>query len=120
MRIRYRVDGMLREVLTSPRHLQAGVTSRIKIMGNIDIAEKRIPQDGSIQLKVGKKDLDIRLSTLPTVFGEKVVMRLLDKSNVLVGLEESGFGDQYLPAFRKLIRRPYGVLVKFAQKNRSW
>ncbi|MEW6325016.1 MAG: ATPase, T2SS/T4P/T4SS family [Nitrospirota bacterium] len=111
LRIRYRVDGMLREVLTSPRHLQAGVTSRIKIMANIDIAEKRVPQDGSIQLKVGKKDLDIRVSTLPTVFGEKVVMRLLDKSNVLVGLEESGFGERYLPAYRKLIRRPYGLIL---------
>jgi type II secretory ATPase GspE/PulE/Tfp pilus assembly ATPase PilB-like protein len=91
--------------------LQAGVTSRIKIMANIDIAEKRIPQDGAIQIKVGKKDLDIRVSTLPTVFGEKVVMRLLDKSNVLVGLEESGLDDHFLPVFRRLIRRPYGLIL---------
>ena len=111
LRLRYRVDGMLREVLTSPRHLQAGVTSRIKIMANIDIAEKRVPQDGSIQIKVGKKDLDIRVATLPTVFGEKVVMRLLDKSNVLLGLEESGLGDHYLTALRKLIHRPYGLIL---------
>jgi type II secretion system protein E len=111
LRIRYRVDGLLREILSSPRHLQAGVTSRIKIMANIDIAEKRIPQDGAIQIKVGKKDLDIRVSTLPTVFGEKVVMRLLDKSNVLVGLEESGLDDHFLPVFRRLIRRPYGLIL---------
>ena len=111
LRLRYRVDGMLREVMTSPRHLQAGVTSRIKIMANIDIAEKRIPQDGAIQIKVGKKDLDIRVSTLPTVFGEKVVMRLLDKSNVLLGLEESGLSEHYLEPYRKLIRRPYGLIL---------
>ncbi|MBI3621365.1 MAG: Flp pilus assembly complex ATPase component TadA [Nitrospirae bacterium] len=111
LRIRYRVDGLLREVLTSPRHLQAGVTSRIKIMANIDIAEKRIPQDGAIQIKVGKKDLDIRVSTLPTVFGEKVVMRLLDKSNVLLGLEESGMAERHVVPFRKLIRRPYGLIL---------
>jgi type IV pilus assembly protein PilB len=111
LRIRYRVDGLLREVLTSPRHLQAGVTSRIKIMANIDIAEKRIPQDGAIQIKVGKKDLDIRVSTLPTVFGEKVVMRLLDKSNVLLGLEESGMAARHVVPFRKLIRRPYGLIL---------
>ena len=111
LRLRYRVDGMLREVMTSPRHLQAGVTSRIKIMANIDIAEKRIPQDGAIQIKVGKKDMDIRVSTLPTVFGEKVVMRLLDKSNVLLGLEESGLSERYLEPYRKLIRRPYGLIL---------
>ncbi len=111
LRIRYRVDGLLREVLTSPRHLQAGVTSRIKIMANIDIAEKRIPQDGAIQIKVGKKDMDIRVSTLPTVFGEKVVMRLLDKSNVLLGLEESGMALHHVTPFRKLIRRPYGLIL---------
>jgi type IV pilus assembly protein PilB len=111
LRIRYRIDGLLREVLTSPRHLQAGVTSRIKIMANIDIAEKRIPQDGAIQIKVGKKEMDIRVSTLPTVFGEKVVMRLLDKSNVLLGLEESGMAARHVVPFRKLIRRPYGLIL---------
>ncbi len=111
LRLRYRVDGMLREVMSPPRHLQAGVTSRIKIMANIDIAEKRIPQDGGIQIKVGKKEMDIRVSTLPTVFGEKVVMRLLDKSNVLLGLEESGFVDRHLTVFRKLIHRPYGLIL---------
>jgi type IV pilus assembly protein PilB len=111
LRLRYRVDGLLREVMTSPRHLQAGVTSRIKIMANIDIAEKRIPQDGAIQIKVGNKDMDIRVATLPTVFGEKVVMRLLDKSTALLGLEECGMMARHLGPYRKLIRRPYGLIL---------
>ena len=111
LRLRYRIDGMLREVMSPPRHLQAGITSRIKIMANIDIAEKRVPQDGGIQLKIGRKDLDIRVSTLPTVFGEKVVMRILDKSSVLLGLEESGFTDRQLLSYRKLIRRPFGLIL---------
>jgi type IV pilus assembly protein PilB len=111
LRLRYRVDGVLREVITSPRHLHAGVTSRIKIMANIDIAEKRIPQDGTFQIKVGNKDMDIRVSTLPTVYGEKVVMRLLDKNNVLVGLEESGMMSHHLGPYRQLIRRPSGLIL---------
>ncbi|MBI3595844.1 MAG: type II secretion system ATPase GspE [Nitrospirae bacterium] len=111
LRIRYRVDGMLREVMTPPRNLQAGVVSRIKIMADLDIAEKRVPQDGRIQMKVGDKDVDIRLSTLPTIFGEKLVMRLLDKGTVLLGLEEMGFSADTLKKFEKMIRRPYGLLL---------
>jgi type IV pilus assembly protein PilB len=111
LRIRYRVDGILREVMTPPRNLQAGVVSRIKIMANLDIAEKRVPQDGRIQMKVGAKDIDIRLSTLPTIFGEKLVMRLLDKSSVLLGLEELGPTTDILAKFEKMIRRPYGLLL---------
>lgn len=111
LRIRYRVDGILREVMTPPRNLQAGVVSRIKIMADLDIAEKRVPQDGRIQMKVGEKDVDIRLSTLPTIFGEKLVMRLLDKSSVLLGLEELGPTTDILAKFEKMIRRPYGLLL---------
>ncbi len=111
LRIRYRVDGMLREVMTPPRNLQAGVVSRLKIMADLDIAEKRVPQDGRIQMKVGEKDVDIRLSTLPTIFGEKVVMRILDKGNVLLGLEELGFSAEILKSFERMIRRPYGLLL---------
>jgi len=111
LRIRYRVDGILREVMTPPRNLQAGVVSRIKIMANLDIAEKRVPQDGRIQMKVGAKDIDIRLSTLPTIFGEKLVMRLLDKSSVLLGLEELGPTTDILAKFEKMILRPYGLLL---------
>ncbi|HEY4484770.1 MAG TPA: type II secretion system ATPase GspE [Nitrospiria bacterium] len=111
LRIRYRVDGILREVMTPSRTLQAGVASRLKIMANLDIAEKRVPQDGRIQMKVGEKDLDIRLSTLPTLFGEKVVMRLLDKSSVVKGLEELGFTKDTLNRFEKMVTRPYGLLL---------
>lgn len=111
LRIRYRVDGLLHEVMTPPRHLQAGVTSRIKIMADLDIAEKRVPQDGRIQMKVGEKDIDIRLATLPTIFGEKIVMRLLDKASLLLGLEELGFSQETLKKFKKMITRPYGLLL---------
>jgi type IV pilus assembly protein PilB len=111
LRIRYRVDGILREVMTPPRNLQAGVVSRIKIMADLDIAEKRVPQDGRIQMKVGEKDVDIRLSTLPTIFGEKMVMRLLDKSSILMGLEDLGLTSDTLVKFEKMIRRPYGLLL---------
>jgi type IV pilus assembly protein PilB len=111
LRIRYRVDGMLREVMNPPRNLQAGVVSRIKIMADLDIAEKRVPQDGRIQMKVGEKDVDIRLSTLPTIFGEKLVMRLLDKGSVLLGLEEMGLSTDTLKTFEKMIRRPHGLLL---------
>jgi len=111
LRIRYRVDGILREVMTPPRNLQAGVVSRIKIMADLDIAEKRVPQDGRIQMKVGDRDVDIRLSTLPTIFGEKMVMRLLDKSSLLLGLEDLGLMTDTLAKFEKMIRRPYGLLL---------
>jgi len=111
LRLRCRVDGLLREVMALPRPLHAGVTSRIKIMANIDSAEKRIPQEGAIQIKVGNKAMDIHVSTLPTVFGEKVVMQLLDKSHVLLGLEKSGMMACHLGPYRKLIRRPYGLIL---------
>ncbi|HLB94645.1 MAG TPA: ATPase, T2SS/T4P/T4SS family [Nitrospiria bacterium] len=111
LRIRYRVDGMLREVMTPPKHLQPGVVSRIKIMASLDISEKRMPQDGRIQMKVGEKEFDIRISTLPTMYGEKAVMRLLDKSSVLMGMEELGFSPGTLQKFRKIISRPYGLVL---------
>jgi type IV pilus assembly protein PilB len=111
LRIRYRVDGVLREVMSPPKHLQPGVVSRVKIMANLDISEKRAPQDGRIQMKVGEKDFDIRVSTLPTIYGEKAVMRLLDKSSVLMGLEELGFSSAAFQRFRKIIARPYGLVL---------
>ena len=111
LRIRYRIDGILREVMTPQRHLHAGILSRIKIMANLDIAEKRVSQDGRIQMKIGEKDYDIRLSTLPTVHGEKAVMRLLDKSSVLLGLEELGFSPEVFAKYKKLIHRPYGLIL---------
>ncbi|NTU60071.1 MAG: Flp pilus assembly complex ATPase component TadA, partial [Deltaproteobacteria bacterium] len=90
LQVRYRIDGVLYPVLTPPKALQAPITSRIKVMAGLDIAEKRLPQDGRIRIKIGGKDIDIRVSVLPTAFGERVVMRLLDKSAVLLDLEQLG------------------------------
>lgn len=111
IRIRYRVDGLLHDVMTAPKSLQAGVISRIKILASLDIAEKRVPQDGRFEMKVGEKDIDIRLSTLPTIFGEKIVMRLLDKMSVLIGLKELGFEAEILQDFDRYFRRPYGLIL---------
>lgn len=111
LRIRYRVDGILHEVMAPPKHLQAGISSRIKILSNLDIAEKRLPQDGRFEMKIGEKDFDFRVSTLPTIFGEKVVMRLLDKSSVLPGLNELGFSTAGLNKFKKMITKPYGFIL---------
>ncbi|MBR7156699.1 MAG: Flp pilus assembly complex ATPase component TadA, partial [Lentisphaeria bacterium] len=90
-RVRYRVDGALREVYGPPKYLQANFTNRIKIMSRLDITEKRIPQDGRIQLSVGDKDIDLRVSSIPTVFGESVVMRILDKSSIQLDIPRLGF-----------------------------
>src|SRR5438093_8613055 len=91
LRIRYRVDGVLHEVMRSPKNIQAGLISRLKVMAEINIAERRVPQDGRIGLTVSGKAVDLRVATLPTVYGEKVVIRILDKSSVLLKLGEPGF-----------------------------
>jgi len=111
IQIRYRVDGLLHDVMSAPKSLQAGVISRIKILANMDIAEKRVPQDGRFEIKVGEKDIDIRISTLPTAYGEKIVMRLLDKVSILIGLEELGFKKETLDDFDRYFRRPYGLIL---------
>ncbi|MDQ7794995.1 MAG: ATPase, T2SS/T4P/T4SS family [bacterium] len=111
MLIRFRVDGLLREALAPPRGLHGGVVSRIKIMAAMDIAERRVPQDGRIQIRDKTRDVDIRVSTLPTIFGEKVVMRVLDKSTAMTGLEELGFLTDTLNQFRLAISRPYGIIL---------
>ncbi|MEK6678251.1 MAG: type II secretion system ATPase GspE [Nitrospirota bacterium] len=110
-RIRYRVDGILHEVMNPPKHLQSGISSRIKILASLDISEKRVPQDGRLNMNVGDKSLDIRVSTLPTIFGEKVVMRLLDKGAILPSLEEIGFSTAALNKFKKMITKPYGFIL---------
>ncbi|MBI5044262.1 MAG: type II secretion system ATPase GspE [Nitrospirae bacterium] len=110
-RIRYRVDGILHEVMTPPKHLQAGISSRIKILANLDISEKRAPQDGRFNMNVGEKSMDIRVSTLPTIFGEKIVMRLLNKGTILPGLEDLGFSATGLNKFKKMITKPYGFIL---------
>ena len=111
LQVRYRIDGVLYPVLTPPRNLQAPIVSRIKVMAGLDIAEKRLPQDGRIRIKIAGKDIDIRVSVLPTAHGERVVMRLLDKSAVLLDLEELGLGGTRLEQFKNLITRPYGILL---------
>jgi len=109
--IRYRIDGVLHEVQTIPKYLQSALTSRIKIMAKMDIAETRNPQDGRIQLKMESKDLDLRISTFPTVNGENLVLRILDKSSLLLGLAELGFAKKDELDFDRLIRRPNGIVL---------
>jgi type IV pilus assembly protein PilB len=109
--IRFRIDGVLHEIMSVPRRMQPAVLSRLKIMAELDIAERRVPQDGRIGLVVGGKPIDMRVATLPTVYGEKVVMRLLDKSNVLMGLEDLGFSEKALKRFRKSFLKPYGAIL---------
>jgi type IV pilus assembly protein PilB len=111
LRVRHRVDGLLREVATAPKNLHGGVLSRLKIMADLDISEKRVPQDGRIQMKVGERDIDLRVSTLPTVHGEKVVMRILDKRQTLVKLSELGFSPSIFDIVTRLVSRPYGLFL---------
>ncbi len=111
LRVRFRVDGLLREVTVIPKAMQSAIISRVKILSKMDIAESRKPQDGRIRLKLENKDLDIRVSTFPTLHGENVVMRLLDKTSVLLGLKEVGMLENDLKLFEKVIRRPNGIIL---------
>lgn len=109
--VRFRVDGVLHEIMSVPKRMQAGVISRLKVMADIDIAERRIPQDGRIGLTVGGKPIDIRVASMPTVYGEKIVLRLLDKSSVMLGLTDLGFSDKALARFESSYRKPYGAIL---------
>lgn len=111
LRVRYRVDGILHEVSTIPRKLQPAVISRIKILSSMDIAERRIPQDGRIQVRIGPKQIDMRVSTVPTVYGENVVIRLLDTSQMTVRLSDLGLSPSNIEIYGKLIRFPYGIIL---------
>ena len=111
MVIRFRVDGILYDVFKPPKKLQNAITSRIKVMGNLNIAEKRLPQDGRIPLKIGGKDIDVRLNTVPTSHGERCVMRLQDRSNVILNLEQLGFSDENLEKLGDLLTRTYGIVL---------
>jgi len=110
-RVRYRIDGVLYDVMQPPMKLKAAITSRIKIMSQLDIAERRLPQDGRIKIKMGNKEMDFRVSTLPTLFGEKVVLRLLDKSNLQLDMTKLGFEAQSLRDFEDTIEMPYGMIL---------
>lgn len=109
--IRFRVDGVLYTVFKPPKKLQNSIISRLKVMANLNIAEKRLPQDGRIPLKIGGKDIDIRVSTVPATFGERIVMRLQDRSNVILALEQLGFSQENMDRVDDLIRRPYGIML---------
>jgi type IV pilus assembly protein PilB len=111
MRVRFRIDGVLRKMADHPLHLAAPLVSRLKIMGSLDIAEKRKPQDGRIGLKIDGRDVDVRASILPTNHGESIVLRLLDRSANLIGLRELGFDDDDKRWFEKVIRRPHGIVL---------
>jgi general secretion pathway protein E len=111
LRIRYRVDGVLLDHESPPKRLQAAVISRVKIMAKMNIAERRLPQDGRIRLQILGKDLDLRVSTIPTLYGESVVMRILDRSTLLLTLGELGFPDDVRLQFQRLIRKPHGMIL---------
>ncbi len=111
VRIRYRIDGVCRERDSAPRRLLGSIVSRIKIMGSIDIAEKRRPQDGRIKININGRDIDLRVSILPTNHGQSVVMRILDRENIKVGLRDLGFGEEDWKRFSQLIKRPNGILL---------
>lgn len=110
-KIRMRCDGVLYEMVPPPRHLAAAIASRIKVMSNLDIAERRLPQDGRIELNVGGNPVDMRVSVLPTMFGESVVIRVLDRSVVSLDLNKIGMDTQILGQFRELIRKPNGIIL---------
>ncbi len=111
VRIRYRIDGILHNEMKIPKQNHAGLVSRIKIISELDIAERRIPQDGRIEMSIDDKDIDLRVSTLPTVKGEKVVMRILDKSNLMLNLNDLGFLPGQFNSFKKMINKPHGIVL---------
>ncbi|MBR5591070.1 MAG: Flp pilus assembly complex ATPase component TadA [Kiritimatiellae bacterium] len=110
-RVRYRIDGALREMDEPPKRLQSAIISRVKLMANMDLSERRIPQDGRIQIKMGERELDLRVSTVPTNFGESIVMRILDKQNLSLGLPQLGFLSDDQAKFERLIGLPDGVIL---------
>jgi general secretion pathway protein E len=111
LKVRYRIDGVLHDVESPARRLQAAIVSRIKIMAKLNIAERRLPQDGRIKLRLMGREIDLRVSTLPTLYGESVVLRILDRSSIVVNLETLGFPSDTLAEFGKLITKPYGMIL---------
>src|SRR5213594_4090187 len=110
-RIRFRIDGVLHETLSPPKRLEAAIISRLKIMSSLDIAERRVPQDGRIKLRHHTREIDFRVSVLPTIFGEKAVLRILDKDALQLDLTKLGFDAGSLEQFEKVIRQPYGMIL---------
>src|SRR4029453_18589533 len=110
-RIRFRMDGVLHEMLAPPKRLESAILSRLKIMSNLDIAERRLPQDGRIKLRYTNPEIDFRLSTFPTIFGEKAVLRILDKDALKLDLTQLGFDDWSLEKFSAAIHQQYGMVL---------
>lgn len=111
VKVRYRIDGMLHDMLKPPKRMQPALVSRLKILGEMNIAERRLPQDGRIKLTIAGRAVDVRVSIVPTVFGERAVMRILDKGTAMLGLQELGMQEDTLGKFRTMIRRPYGIIL---------
>ncbi|MFM7319892.1 MAG: GspE/PulE family protein [Armatimonadota bacterium] len=111
VKVRYRIDGMLRDVMAPPKRMHAALVSRLKILGEMNIAERRLPQDGRIKLVIAGRNIDVRVSIVPTVFGERAVMRILDKGTAMLGLEELGMQPDTLEPYRRMIQVPYGVIL---------
>ena len=111
LKIRYRIDGILYDILNLPRRIQSPLVSRVKIMAKLNIAEKRLPQDGRIEIKIGQRNVDIRVSVLPTAFGERVVLRILDKSASMLQLSDLGMDGEHIRVFNRLIKSPYGIIL---------
>ena len=111
MRVRFRIDGVMQEMMAPPFKFKAAIISRLKIMAELDIAERRVPQDGRIKIKVLNRTIDLRVSSLPTIFGEKIVMRILDKSNLNIDLEKLGFEPASMKEFVTAIANPYGMVL---------
>jgi type IV pilus assembly protein PilB len=111
LRVRYRIDGVLHEVMRPPKSIQSGIISRLKIMAELNIAERRVPQDGRVNVNLGGRAVDLRVATLPTVYGEKIVMRILDKSTALLKLGDLGFLPSSMERFAQSYRKPYGTIL---------
>jgi type IV pilus assembly protein PilB len=110
-RVRYRIDGVLHDMMNPPKQMEAAILSRVKIMSNLDIAERRLPQDGRLSVKFQNREIDLRVSSLPTTFGEKIVMRVLDKGSIVLDLARLGFEEDDLARFKKSITTPYGMIL---------
>ena len=110
-RVRYRIDGVLHDMMNPPKQMEPAILSRVKIMANLDIAERRLPQDGRISVKFQSREIDLRVSSLPTIFGEKIVMRVLDKTGTVLDLARLGFEEEDLARFKRTITTPYGMIL---------
>ena len=111
VRIRYRIDGMLHDLMTPPKEWHAAITSRIKVLGRMDIAEKRIPQEGRIHIVVEDREVDLRISSMPTILGEKIVVRVLDKSNLQLNLDKLGYSEDMVLAIKRMLAKPHGLVL---------